>query len=55
LIASLAWMGRRWTLLLLLFPPVLGELWRVLRAPDFSRPTKTGPRPEKKKKKRKLK
>ena len=27
LLASLAWMGRRWTLLLLLFPPVLGELW----------------------------
>lgn len=27
LLASLAWMGRRWTLLILLFPPVLGELW----------------------------
>ena len=27
LLVSLAWMGRRWTLLLLLFPPVLGELW----------------------------
>ena len=27
LLASLAWMGRRWTLVLLLFPPVLGELW----------------------------
>ena len=28
LFVSLAWMGRRWTLLLLLlFPPVLGELW----------------------------
>jgi Glycosyltransferase family 87 len=27
LLASLWWMGRRWTLLLLLFPPVLGELW----------------------------
>ena len=27
LLASVAWMGRRWTLLLLLFPPVLGELW----------------------------
>ena len=27
LLASLAWMGRRWTLLLLLTPPVLGELW----------------------------
>ena len=27
LLVSLAWMGRRWTLLLFLFPPVLGELW----------------------------
>jgi Glycosyltransferase family 87 len=27
LLASLTWMGRRWTLLLLLLPPVLGELW----------------------------
>ena len=27
LLVSLGWMGRRWTLLLLLFPPVLGELW----------------------------
>lgn len=27
LLVSLAWVGRRWTLLLLLFPPVLGELW----------------------------
>ena len=27
LLASLWWMGRRWTLVLLLFPPVLGELW----------------------------
>ncbi len=27
LLASLMWMGRRWTLLLFLFPPVLGELW----------------------------
>ena len=27
LLVSLAWMGRKWTLLLLLFPPVLGELW----------------------------
>ena len=27
LLVSLAWLGRRWTLLLLLFPPVLGELW----------------------------
>ena len=27
LLVSLAFMGRRWTLLLLLFPPVLGELW----------------------------
>ena len=27
LLVSLALMGRRWTLLLLLFPPVLGELW----------------------------
>ena len=27
LLVSLAWMGRRWTLLFLLFPPVLGELW----------------------------
>ncbi len=27
LLVSLAWMGRQWTLLLLLFPPVLGELW----------------------------
>ena len=27
LLVSLAWMGRRWTLLLLIAPPVLGELW----------------------------
>jgi Glycosyltransferase family 87 len=27
LLVSLAYMGRRWTLLFLLFPPVLGELW----------------------------
>jgi hypothetical protein len=27
LLVSLWWLGRRWTLLLLLFPPVLGELW----------------------------
>lgn len=27
LLVSLAWMGRRWTLILLLAPPVLGELW----------------------------
>ena len=27
LLIALAWMGRRWTLLLLFFPPVLGELW----------------------------
>ncbi len=27
LLVSLGFMGRRWTLLLLLFPPVLGELW----------------------------
>src|SRR5690349_8201743 len=27
LLASLAWMGRQWTVLILLFPPVLGELW----------------------------
>jgi hypothetical protein len=27
LLASLYWMGRRWTLLLLFFPAVLGELW----------------------------
>jgi Glycosyltransferase family 87 len=27
LLVSLGWLGRRWTLLLLLFPPVLGELW----------------------------
>jgi len=27
LLISLAYLGRRWTLLFLLFPPVLGELW----------------------------
>lgn len=27
LLVSLGWMGRRWTLILLLTPPVLGELW----------------------------
>jgi hypothetical protein len=27
LLVSLAYLGRRWTLLFLLFPPVLGELW----------------------------